>query len=165
MNTFDVVEILGYGVIGFAFLLAFLAYRLLTKEQKRENPRPQVIRTVYSFMVFSVVLCGFGLASEFMEQRRSMTDWINQALYYTEFFQEYENDFSNLADKAKELLSTPQSKEQELLNIEIEGLVTSIRAERQRAELFKMELNGELEKVARVLQTGDAQSINRAILR
>ena len=37
-KNINVVDILQIGVIGLGFLLAFLAYYLLTKEQKKINP-------------------------------------------------------------------------------------------------------------------------------
>lgn len=58
-------NILGYGVIGLGFLLANLSYRLLVKEQRVERPRKQIIRSIYAFMSFSLVLCAGGLFSEF----------------------------------------------------------------------------------------------------
>jgi hypothetical protein len=36
MNKFNIIEILRLGVIGLGFLLAFLAYRLLAKEQSKK---------------------------------------------------------------------------------------------------------------------------------
>ena len=72
MSGLDVVRILGLGVMGFGFLLAFLAYRLLGKIQLRPNPNSSVVRSIYFFMGFSIVLCGIGLASQLFDQRRSL---------------------------------------------------------------------------------------------
>jgi hypothetical protein len=62
-------EILGYGVIGLGFLLAVLAYWLLTKEQKKDKVRKPMISAIHVFMGFSVFLCVLGLASEFIKGR------------------------------------------------------------------------------------------------
>jgi len=64
LDGLKVVEILQIGVIGLGFLLAFLAYHLLTKEQRQDNPRPIIIRSIHVFMTFSVVLCLIGVLSQ-----------------------------------------------------------------------------------------------------
>ena len=64
MENFDIPSILSYGVIGLGFLLAFLTFRLLSNEQKNEKPRKSILNACYLFMVFSLILTGFGFASE-----------------------------------------------------------------------------------------------------
>ncbi|WP_136799472.1 MULTISPECIES: hypothetical protein [Desulfosediminicola] len=63
-TNMDVLKILQIGVIGLGFLLAALAYHLLTKEQKHETPRPDILKSIYFFMSFSVVLCVIGIISQ-----------------------------------------------------------------------------------------------------
>ena len=63
-KDFNVVGILQIGVIGLGFLLAFLAYHLLTKEQKQNTPRSAIINSIYAFMFFSVVFCVIGIFSQ-----------------------------------------------------------------------------------------------------
>jgi hypothetical protein len=58
----DIVSILGLGAIGLGFLLAYLAYRLLAKNQIRERP-------LYIFMAFCLVLVGVGAALQFADSR------------------------------------------------------------------------------------------------
>ena len=65
--SIDVVKILGYGVLGLGFLLALLAYHLLSKEQGKQTPRPDAFRAIYVFMGFSLVLCILGLVSQFFD--------------------------------------------------------------------------------------------------
>jgi len=60
----NVVDILQIGVIGLGFLLAVLAYHLLTKEQKQNPPRSVILNSIYVFMFFSVVLCVIGIFSQ-----------------------------------------------------------------------------------------------------
>lgn len=59
-NMFDnlnILEILRVGLSGLLFLLSFLAYRLIDREQQREgSPREGILRTIYVFM--SVNLLG-----------------------------------------------------------------------------------------------------------
>ncbi|MEJ2122546.1 MAG: hypothetical protein P8Z76_17965, partial [Alphaproteobacteria bacterium] len=67
MVRIDPANILNYGAIGLGFLLAFLAYRLIAKEQKHESPRKTLLRAVYVFMLFSVTLTVMGFTSEYFE--------------------------------------------------------------------------------------------------
>ncbi len=57
-------EILSLGSIGLGFLLAVMAFRLLTQEQRLRDPRPSILRSTYSFMGFSLILCGMGFTGE-----------------------------------------------------------------------------------------------------
>ncbi|MFA0960668.1 peptidoglycan-binding protein [Roseivirga sp. BDSF3-8] len=59
-----VVDILGMGTAGLGFLLAFLSFRMLTKEQGRDMVRQPMLFAIYIFMIFSIALCGFGLVSQ-----------------------------------------------------------------------------------------------------
>jgi len=61
----NIENILGYGFIGLAFLLAFLAFKLLTKEQKMQPPRGSMIISIFVFMFFSLVLAGGGTFLEY----------------------------------------------------------------------------------------------------
>ena len=67
MNAIDPTKILSYGAIGLGFLLAFLSYRLLAKEQDRVEARSAMIRAIYSFMGFSFLLALLGFAGEFLK--------------------------------------------------------------------------------------------------
>ncbi len=71
----DVVSILQIGVVGLGFLLAFLAYKLLTQEQNRHPPRNRILLGIYVFMFFSVCLVILGgtfkAVPEWLEYLRS----------------------------------------------------------------------------------------------
>jgi hypothetical protein len=69
MEQLSVYNILGYGVIGLGFLLAFFAYCLLAREQQKAEASRPVLTAIYVFMLFSVVLCGAGFASEYIRYR------------------------------------------------------------------------------------------------
>jgi hypothetical protein len=69
----NVVQILQIGVIGLGFLLAVLAYNLLTKEQKQSKPRADILKSVYVFMSFSVVLCIIGIISQLFDSNSGNT--------------------------------------------------------------------------------------------
>lgn len=66
MPTGNIVQVLQVGVIGLGFLLALMAYRLLSQEMMRDESRPSIMRAIYVFMCFSIVLCGIGVASQFL---------------------------------------------------------------------------------------------------
>jgi hypothetical protein len=65
-----ILKILGLGVIGLAFLLAYMAYRLLAAEQRRapvegEPPRSALLANIRLFMAFSLVLCILVIIAQF----------------------------------------------------------------------------------------------------
>ncbi|MES9971575.1 MAG: hypothetical protein ABW092_16200 [Candidatus Thiodiazotropha sp.] len=67
----DVLRILQIGVIGLGFLLAVLAYFLLAKEQKQKTPRTDILKSIYVFMSFSLLLCLLGIASQAVDITRA----------------------------------------------------------------------------------------------
>ena len=71
---FDAFDILSYGVSGLGFLLAVLAYRLLTREQNQTEPRSNVLRSIYIFMGFSLLLCVLGISGQVLERMESLPD-------------------------------------------------------------------------------------------
>ena len=73
MSTVNPYEILSYGTIGLGFLLAFLAYRLLSKEQELKEPRRPILGAINTFMAFSIALCVIGFGSEFFRSSPAET--------------------------------------------------------------------------------------------
>lgn len=71
MNKFNVIEILRLGVNGLGFLLAFLAYRLLAKEQSKKEPHEKNIKAIKQFMAFSIILCLIALIPNFINLNKS----------------------------------------------------------------------------------------------
>ncbi len=63
-NLDVMLRILGLGTIGLGFLLAFLAFRLLNREQNIKAPRDMILTSITRFMIFSFLLCALGLFSE-----------------------------------------------------------------------------------------------------
>jgi hypothetical protein len=61
MGAFSVLDILRVGLSGLCFLLAFLAYRLISQEQARSGmPRGAILRSIHVFIVSNLaagVLC------------------------------------------------------------------------------------------------------------
>ncbi|HQU32164.1 MAG: hypothetical protein HRU72_05620 [Planctomycetia bacterium] len=72
----DAYRILSYGTVGLGFLLALLAFRLLSGEQKQKSPRVAILRATYAFMAFSLILCVIGLASDLIKPTKSITQSI-----------------------------------------------------------------------------------------
>jgi hypothetical protein len=60
MGLIDVVKVLGYGVIGLGFLLAFMAYRLLSAEQKKIKPTDRMLKAIREYMFFSIAITILG---------------------------------------------------------------------------------------------------------
>lgn len=74
MSTLNPESILSYGVVGLGFLLAFLAYTLLGREQQKEQPNRSILVAIHVFMIFSATLCVLGLGSEYLRERPSGPD-------------------------------------------------------------------------------------------
>ncbi len=64
LENLNVLEILRLGFVGIAFLLAGLAYLLLRREQERAEPRAGMLRPIYGFMVFALVLAAASLYTQ-----------------------------------------------------------------------------------------------------
>lgn len=54
--TLDIVQILQVGLSGFAFLLAFLSYRLISRQQSASTPRLAPLRAARWFLALCVAL-------------------------------------------------------------------------------------------------------------
>ncbi len=68
MTNLDVAEILRVGLSGLIFLLAYLTYRLLRAEQKRNRPRKMILGTIGGFMALCVLMAVLGLISEAIQE-------------------------------------------------------------------------------------------------
>ena len=64
LENLNVLEILRLGFVGIAFLLAGLAYLLLRREQERAEPRAGMLRPIYVFMGFALVLAAASLYTQ-----------------------------------------------------------------------------------------------------
>jgi hypothetical protein len=60
----EALSALKYGTIGLCAILTFFAFQLLSKEQKTNKPRPEIIRLIQLFMVLAVISMAFGLCSQ-----------------------------------------------------------------------------------------------------
>ena len=159
MSFEDVIDILRLGVIGLGFLLAFFSYRLLSKEQGKKEPRLSIIKPIYRYMVFSLVLCGIVIVSQLVLKPQAIDD----AIFYLNSFHKYEMEASRLYEKAEELVENPNQEVQGQLNSEIESLIRSVKMKRRNSERYQQQLNGELDELDDALQKGEASAINKAL--
>lgn len=58
---------LAYGAIGLGLALALLAYLLLRQEQGKVKPRKEIIKAIYVFMGFALILSLGGFVGEFLK--------------------------------------------------------------------------------------------------
>ena len=72
-------EILKYGIIGLGAILAFLAYLLLTQEQKKTEPRSKILTATYVFMTFSLILIASGIFSDWSHSYQTPTKTTNES--------------------------------------------------------------------------------------
>lgn len=77
-SQIDPVAILQFGVIGLGFLLALFSYDLLRKEQKREIPRKELLRSISAYMTFSIVLCLIGVFADLVKPDLKKKDSVKQ---------------------------------------------------------------------------------------
>lgn len=68
----NVLEILKIGTIGLGFLLALMAFNLIKKEQEKPKPSNTILRSAKGFMIFSIILMGLGVLSEFIKTKPSL---------------------------------------------------------------------------------------------
>lgn len=66
MPDFELIaKILQVGLAGFAFLLAYLGYRLIAREQNKENPSSAILKSArqyfYLCILLAVIVGGFGI--------------------------------------------------------------------------------------------------------
>lgn len=52
----DIVEILKLGLPGLVFLLSMLSFRLLSREQDKARPNPQMLQVIRQFMYINILL-------------------------------------------------------------------------------------------------------------
>lgn len=66
---FDIPEALKYGIIGFGAILSTFTFFLLRGEQQKKEPSGKMLRAIYVFMSFSILLILFGLLSKINLQK------------------------------------------------------------------------------------------------
>ena len=73
LNLADVVRILQVGLSGLGFLLAFMGFWLLAREQRTKEPRPAMLRSskifLYQCIGLAVIVGLFQLAPEFIPKK------------------------------------------------------------------------------------------------
>jgi hypothetical protein len=67
-------DFLTYGAIGLGLGLAVLAYLLLRKEQEIVEPRTKIIKAIYVFMGFALLLTAGGFMGEYLKSEATAVD-------------------------------------------------------------------------------------------
>lgn len=75
-ENLDALGILKLGFVGIAFLLAVMTYFLLIAEQKvKPHPRVNMVKMIYAFMVFSLVLAAGGFFIQIQPNKDGLRDY------------------------------------------------------------------------------------------
>jgi hypothetical protein len=77
-------EFLKYGAISLSFLLAFLSFKLLNKEQEKKSPNKTTIYSIYIFMIFSLLLSMSSFYLDFFKENNSAKIQLNSTNNNTE---------------------------------------------------------------------------------
>lgn len=56
MNLDIVVSILQVGLSGFCFFMAYFTYKILLKEQSKENPKPIILKSAKNYFLLCILL-------------------------------------------------------------------------------------------------------------
>lgn len=74
LGASNILSILGYGLYGLTYLLLYMAYDLLRKEQKKEEPQDKILKRISSFMVTTiavvVIVGGFELLQMYQDDEK-----------------------------------------------------------------------------------------------
>lgn len=139
LKNLNILEILDKGLIGLVFLLAVLACFLLFREQKRDNPRPLMLRAIMFFTLFLCFLVVVGLIREYFhysvqtdEQvshtiiigKQRQIDSLESALEKTE---EEKAAISHSLNKEADALKNELIHKDELINV-LSDKMTELRA-------------------------------------
>ncbi len=100
MNLESILQILQVGVTGFSFLLALLTFGLLTKEQKNQAPRDNILRSIFWYMIFSILLSVVGLISYFLPSSARLQQQLAEQIQQNE---RLGNNITSMAFRNKEL--------------------------------------------------------------
>jgi hypothetical protein len=73
-DNLDFSKLLSFGAIGFGCILALLAFSLLWAEQRKDQPRTQLLAAIYVFMVFALLLTGAGFIAEHLSLKTRIDD-------------------------------------------------------------------------------------------
>ena len=77
MDLTVVVEILKVGLSGLVFLLAFMGYRLLQREQKKQTPSDKSLRSIQMFVwqaiVLAILVGGVTIGLKIIDNNRTLT--------------------------------------------------------------------------------------------
>lgn len=70
----EFLDFLKYGAIGIALAFAILAFRLLSKEQERETVRPEMLKSIKTYLIITVCLAIFFGIFEIFDKKITSTN-------------------------------------------------------------------------------------------
>lgn len=65
----NIVEILKVGLPGLVFLLCYMSYRLLSKEQGKNEPNPSMLKSIKAYMLINILLAILTLSAPIIDSR------------------------------------------------------------------------------------------------
>lgn len=138
-KNLNILEILEKGLIGIAFLLAVLAYILLFREQKRDNPDKSMLKSIQSythFLYYLILVCLISQILSYLTQtdekvshtniveKQRQIDSLEAALEKTE---EEKAAISHSLNKEADALKNELIHKDELINV-LSDKMTELRA-------------------------------------
>jgi predicted PurR-regulated permease PerM len=100
-------ELLSYGAPGLALALAILAYWLLRREQTIPKPRRDILKTIYVFMAFALILALVGFITAFKTNQE-----VSQTVFKTN---QQISELKNARSKVEALMVLKEGKVDRLL--------------------------------------------------
>ena len=159
------IEVLRLGVIGLGFILALMAFVLLAREQKKAEPHTKIIRALYSFMAFAVVLCGVGLYAQIgsAEDKSALANLRNEKLSLETRLTEYQSTLNMRNNEIDALKVEVGALSKELTRIKTSSVNWDYTPNRH---MFTCKVNGRKVGVpldCRNHDSCDNRQLNRAI--
>lgn len=105
----DLLEFLAYGAIGIALALAILSYRLLSKEQEKQEVRPVMLKHIRHYFLFTMLLSVFFGVTEIIVQFYGPEDAVSNPFIeeiHNEHLSQFEdNSINKKADRISHYVS------------------------------------------------------------
>ncbi len=119
----ELAKFLAYGAIGLGLALAVLSFFLLRKEQDMVTPRRELIKAIYVFMFFSIVLSAGAFVTESFKPNPVSLDQLQaDVAQKTAALQQVELEHR----KIEQRLSSARSQMQSVMNLK-EGKLARMR--------------------------------------
>jgi hypothetical protein len=105
----NILELLKLGSIGLLFIFPFLAYKLLSDEQKLKYPRRKMLTPIYIYMGFTIIFGSASLFLEYMKYQAPKHTTSNQPILQNppehSIYTTIENEIKRLTNEHNRILS------------------------------------------------------------